>query len=353
MRIVNFNIRDIDEISNLSIVIVREEDFITFKKYVKRKGITPYKVYKVLSYIKGYEELIAYYLKYKYYKHYHLDKKLKVLIQWDNIVKLFNQRRYRCLSEQIDSLENIHLLLNTSNITRSIKKFIVNVELPLIEKGLFLNVGYSKKKLGNQDCLSDSFFIVQKLRNISFSSYNWNKFNEYVNKIITNIPNNSNESDYFQKRLFFLSIYLYRLAEVYRINGNYIVSYNMLHRVIDLFLYYLCRKHTSIHDCGRHLKDKFDNLKNANYSFTTYQENMIINKLNKSRNKLYLTHGLYSIQKSELNEMHSFIKKFIKDKDGFAWNNKLKELQFKYKLHPLDLFMYEPSFDTYFIEVQL
>lgn len=351
MKIVNFNINDIHEISNLSIVIVREKDFITFKKYIKRKHITPYKVYKVLSYIEGYEELIAYYLKYKYYKHYHLDKKLKVLIQWDNIIKLFNQRKYKCLLEYIDNLEDIGLLLNTNMIVRSIKKLITNVELPLIDNGLFLNIDYSKKKFGNQNCLSDNFFIVQKLKNISFCTYNWNEFNEYVNNIITNIPNNSHETDYFQNRLFFISIYFYRLSEIYRINGSYIVSYNMLHRVMDIFLYYLCKKHMSISDCGRHLKDKFDNLKNGSYSFTTFEEYMIIEKLNKSRNKLYVAHGLYSIQKNELYEMHSFIKKFIKDKDGSAWNNKLKELQFKHKLKPLDLFMYEPSFNTYFIEV--
>ncbi len=352
MRIINFNPREPNNITSLSIVIVKESDFLIFKKYIKHSRIAPQKVYKVLSFPNGYEELISYYLKYKYYKQYELKVNLKILYQWNRVLALFNQRRYRYLSDVLNDIENIDLLLDINSIKRNIKKFIDKVEIPLIEYGMFLNLAYNNKKLGRTDiCLYDIFNIVDKLKNINFNTYKWNNFNIYVDNLITHIPNNLSDSSFKKKRLFFLSIYFYHLAELYRTNGNFIISYNMLHRTIDIFLYYLCEK-SSIHNCGDYLSQKFDNL-HATYSFTTDQSNIIKEILNKSRNKLYLTHGLYSIQKQELDNMFNYIKQFIEDKDGLTWNNTLKNFRCTIKLYPLDLFMNEPSFETYFTEVSL
>ena len=354
MRIINFNPKKLNNITSLSIVVVKESDFLALKKYIKHNRIIPKKIYKVLSFPNGYEELVSYYLKYKYYRHYELKINIKILYQWNRVIALFNQRRYRYLSDVLNDLENIDLLLDIDSIKRNIKKFIDKVEIPLIEYGLFLNLSYDKKKLERTDiCLYDIFNIVHKLKNINFNTYQWDSFNTHIHTLITHIPNDLSDSSFREKRLFFLSIYFYHLAELYRANGNFIISYNMLHRTLDIFLYYLCEK-SNTHNCGDYLSKKFDRLNSHSpYSFTTNESNIIKEKLNKNRNKLYLTHGLYSVQKQELNNMFNFIKQFIKDKDGLIWHNTLKDFRCTIKLHPLDLFMNEPSFETYFIEVSL
>lgn len=352
MRIINFNPRKLNNITSFSIVVVKESDFPVFKKYIKHNRITPQKVYKILSFPNGYEELISYYLKYKYYRHYELKINLKILYQWNRVLALFNQRRYKYLNDILNDIENIDLLLDIDSIKRNIKKFIDKVEIPLIEYGMFLNLAYDRKKLERTDtCLYDTFNIVHKLKNIDFDTYKWNSFNIYIHKLITHIPNDSSDISFREKRLFFLSIYFYHLAELYRANGNFIISYNMLHRTMDIFLYCLCEK-SSTHYCGDYLSTKFDNL-NSTYSFTTDQRNMVKERLNKSRNKLYLTHGLYSIQKQELDNMFNFIKQFVEDTDGLRWHNTLKDFRCTIKLSPLDLFVNEPSFETYFTEVSL
>jgi len=351
MRIVIFNpYNNYGYISNNSIVIVNARYLIMLKKYLKHHNIVPKKVYKIINVNEQYEEIIAYYLKYNYYKKYKIDFNLKILNIWSNVIIFFNQRKYDTALFYIEKLENIDLLLDmTYVIKNNLEKLILNIEKPLLEEGVFLNTTYNNKKLGNSNCLRDNFKIINILDNISFEDDKWQEYNIYCLDFKNNIPIDTNDINFLKDRLFFISIHFYKISEYHSRNNNYVISYNMLHRTMGMFLYYLCKK-INLSTSSDNLKKNFDKLKNANYSFSLHEENMI-EKLNKSRNKLYLTHGLYSIQKFELKEMLSFIRSFIKEKDGNKWNNIYKKIRFNVRLSPLDLFMYEPSFDTYFIDI--
>ncbi len=348
MKIIHFNLyRRNFNISSSSIITVHKQDIKFLKKFLKKYKIMPYKVYVLFNYPKEFEGLVAYYLKHKYYKYYEIDNSLEILIIWDTFLEHFNKNHFNSIFKLLYQIKSIDLLLDLEPLKNDLYTIINAVQIPFYEEGLFLKKSFNKKKINRNDyCFEDYYSIRDKLNTLDGIS-NLVDVNMYIDKIKRLLPVHTGT---LEDKYFFISIYFYNIASYHYKNKNYTVSYNMLHRTLDLYFEYLCEIE-NLASSHKFLWNKYEDLAaNSSYTFSTSESNMIT-KLNKSRNKLYLTHGLYSIRKNELKKMLSDIRGLINSKSGLLWSNRLKELEFNFKLKPLDIFRNEPSFSTYFKDI--
>lgn len=344
MKIIHFNIyKRRYNITSHTIVTVHNEDIKIFKKYCRNYKVIPYKVYILFNYTRGYEDLVAYYLKHKFYKHYDFENSLELLTLWTNLFNNFNKNNFSTIASLIENINSIKALLDLEPLKKDLHIVVNLFKIPFHEQGLFLNKSYEKKKQErNEHCFEDYYPLRDKINNLKSCTTILN-IDETLTKIQNLLPNHDAS---LKDKYFFISLYFYNIAIYHYSNKNYTVSFNMLHRMIDIYFEYLC-KDLGLSGGGFLITKYEQQLKSSSISFTQNEED-IFKKLNNSRNKLYLTHGLYSIRKIELKQMLYSLKKMIESKSGVDWKNKVKELDFSLKLKPLDLFKTEPSFNTYF-----
>lgn len=349
MKIIHFNpyVRSYN-ITSSTIVTVHNEDKKTFKKYCRNYKVIPYKVYTLFNYVRGYENLVSYYLKHKFYKYYNFDKNLELLTVWDILLEKFNKKNFSIIESLITKIKSIDTLLNLEPLKNDLYTIGNLFQIPLNEEGLFLKIGFeNKKKTTNTNCFNDYYALRDKLDSLKGQTSIIN-INSDIDKIKNLFPqHNANIKD----KYFFISLYFYIISLYHYQNKNYTVSFNMLHRMLDIYFEYLC-KVDGLTPSKNYLWNKYEILSSSQSSYTfSTNEGKLVTRLNQSRNKLYLTHGLYSIRKIELKQMFVDLKKLIVSKSGVSWKNKVKNLDFNLKLKPLDLFKSEPSFNTYFKDI--
>jgi len=346
MKIIHFNMYERSyDITSHTIITVHNEDKIFLKKYCRKYRIIPYKVYVLFNYPKKYESLVAYYLKHKFYKYCLIDKNLELLTVWDILIGKFNRKNFSATLNLITNINSIGRLLNLEPLKKDLFTIASLFQIPLNEEGLFLKISFeNKRKITSEHSFNDYYALRDKLDSLNGQT-NILNIDEYIENIMNLFPLHN---AIIEDKYFFISLYFYMVSLYHYQNKNYTVSFNMLHRMLDIYFEYLC-KVDNLSPNKNFLWNKYEILSSSqsNYTFSTDEENLI-KRLNQSRNKLYLTHGLYSIRKVELKEMFVSLRKLIISKSGVIWTNKVKELDFNFKLKPLDLFRAEPSFNTYF-----
>lgn len=349
MKIIHFNKNIIKScISKHTILTVHNKDKLILKRYLKLNKLNPYKIYVIFNYPNGFEEIVSYYLKYKYYPHHKIYYNLELLIIWDAILNNFNRNNFISIIPFIEKLNSIDSLLDLEKLRKDLTTIINSFLIPFYEQGLFLSKNYkNKKKLNNENSFNDYFSMKDKINSL-FGKTRILNIDNYLINIKALIPKHKAS---IEDKYFFISIYFYNIAVHHYINKNYTISFNMLHRMTDIYFDYLC-KIDSLNPTKSYLWNKYEELSSArsSFSFSTSDKD-IIQQLNQSRNKLYLTHDLYSINKSEVKQMLVYLKELIKSKSGNDWEINLKKMIFNYKLKPLDLFKSEPSFGTYLKDI--
>jgi len=332
MKILLYNIRNFNAglVTKHTIILVKEIDVTTFKQYSLKMKLQPRKVYKIFNFLEGYEELFTYYLKYHKYKHYSFVPSLKLLVDWNDFIELYNTRQYSQASSVLSQMDSVPIYFDTSYLKLNLLKFINKVKIPYFEKGVFL----------------------QNKLHLKVSNDNWIKENLIDSLSPYGI------TDQLEKKLFSLSLYYYKMAFYYLRNNNYVVSYTLLHRSLDTFYQYKCRKAGSSLRLATNGKLKYRSsnsmvtLSNSETClFGLTANTLFIDNLNNRRNKLFLTHGPYSITKNELISKFKEVKEHILLIDNALWYNTYKTITFKHKVKPIDLFLYEPSFETYLNDI--
>lgn len=345
-----------------TIFIINNKDLITFKRLCKNKKFKPNKVYSIYNTNNCNLELFAYFLKYKYYNYYKFTPTVEPLLLWENVLKYYNKSNYNEAYFFINNMKSIPILLNIDPLKSNLLRFIKKVQLPFFNNGIFL-----KKELhsiiSDDSWLNRDFNYFLSLNNLNFHDPNWNEFNTYINNLI---DSTRIHIDNLSNKLFSLSLYFYKLAVYFLKNNNYALSYTLLHRTIDLFYQYKCRTTNSslrlstngyleYNPLPTDTRKRMVVLLNSEYCLN---QNSVstpsffnTTSFNKRRNKLYLTHGVYTVKKHEVLKTMNQLKKCIKSMDGLNWSNQLKKIRSKHKLKPLDLFLYEPSFDSYIKDV--
>lgn len=349
-------------IGSHTIIVLSSVDIVRFKKYCKNKFYKPYKVFVVNNVNDEKLELFAYYLKYKYFKYHKFSFSSKLLLQWEKIISFYNCSKYKEALNFLNEIESIPLLLNIEPIKLNLAKFIKNVYLPFFDNGVF-----NKKNIhilaNNDEWLNYDFNYFSSLRYLKFNDYKWNIFNNYISDLYS--LNSLFISDGLKNKLFLLSLYFYKMAIYFFKNDNYTLSYTLLHRSLDVFYQYKCRDNRLLilssqgylqyNPIPTEQKERMVVLLNSekclNRNSISTPSFFDIKIFNNRRNKLYLTHGVYNIKKQELLKVIKNVKNCIIGIDGNNWNNQLKKIKPKHKLKSLDLFLYEPSFETYLKDI--
>lgn len=365
MKILVFNKEDINfsDFGSHTIFVISSVDLIIFKKYCRKKHYKPYRVYSVFNVNNKYLELFAYYLKYKYYKYYQFSPSLKLILQWEKILYYYNNLNYVEALHFLHDIKTIHILLNIDYLKMNLIKFINNITLPFYESGVYL-----KKNLHltvhHDTWLNHDFDYLTSIQSYNFHDPKWHIFNIYINNLVNT---NNLFSDNLANKLFSLSLFFYKTALYFYKNGNYTLAYTLLHRSLDTFYQYKCRQtNTSLRLCVSSGKLKYHPVPTNRWeqmvvlknSETCLNNNSVmtppffnLQSFNDRRNKLYLTHGIFTVKKHEVLQTIKNIKKCIDSIDGTNWFNQVRNIMSSHKLKQLDLFMYEPSFESYLKDI--
>lgn len=346
MKIIHFNVNSRSfNITSNSIITVHNNDKKVLKKYCEKNKLYPYRVYTLFNYPQGMEEIVAYYLKYKFYKYHKISFKSELLIVWDILLNNFNNNNFLVIPDLLKKFNSIDIILDLEKLKKDLKTIVFSFIVPFFEQGLFLNKTYAKKrKRSTENTFNDYYSLRDKLNSLIGKTYILN-LDSYIEDIKNILPTHG---DSLENKFHFISIYFYNIALYHYKNKNYTTSFNMLHRMLDIYFEYLC-KIDSLSPSKNYLWNKYEELASSrsSFSFSTSEENLI-KELNQSRNKLYLTHDLYSIKKSENKKMLLNLRNLIESKTGRMWTLSLNKVIFSYKIKPLDLFKDEPSFNTFF-----
>lgn len=358
MKILLYNIRNFNAglVTKHTIILVKEIDVTTFKQYSLKMKLQPRKVYKIFNFLEGYEELFTYYLKYHKYKHYSFVPSLKLLVDWNDFIELYNTRQYSQASSVLSQMDSVPIYFDTSYLKLNLLKFINKVKIPYFEKGIFLQ-NKLHLKVSNDNWIKEEYSYFDFISKLTFNDPKWNHFNIHIQNLIDSLSPYG-ITDQLEKKLFSLSLYYYKMAFYYLRNNNYVVSYTLLHRSLDTFYQYKCRKAGSSLRLATNGKLKYRSsnsmvtLSNSETClFGLTANTLFIDNLNNRRNKLFLTHGPYSITKNELISKFKEVKEHILLIDNALWYNTYKTITFKHKVKPIDLFLYEPSFETYLNDI--